>query len=63
LRYVGGNGDCAATHALDLPNNHLGIIGAFPIIDCDGGAGFGERHGNRRSDAAGCTGHQGNVAG
>ena len=63
LRYVGGNGDRAATHASDLPNNRLGIIGAFPIIDCDGGTGFGERDGNRSSDATGRTRHQGNMAG
>jgi hypothetical protein len=63
LRHVGGDGDRAATYILDLPDNCLGIIGTFPIVDRDGDAGFGERDGNRRSDAAGCTGHQGNVAG
>ena len=30
------------------------VSGTFAIVDRDGGAGFGERHGDRGADAAGC---------
>jgi hypothetical protein len=43
-------------------DNGVGFVGTFPIIDRDSGAGFGERHGNRGSDATGRAGHQRGVA-
>jgi hypothetical protein len=44
------------------PHNRIGFTGAFPIVDGDGGAGFGERHGNRSPDAARRARHQRNAA-
>ena len=63
LRYVGRGGNRTAAHVLDLRDNRLGLIGAFPIVDRDGSTGFGQRDRNRSPNAARGTRHQRNVAG
>ena len=52
----------AAALLLDAGHHSFGFGGALPVIDCDGGAGLGQRDRNRGADAARAAGHQGNVA-
>ncbi len=61
-RDVGGDRDGAAALALDVGDHRIGVGGALPVIDRDGGAGFGQGHGNRGANAARAARHQSNVA-
>ena len=58
LRHVGGDCYGAAAIGLDLGDDGFGVIRPLAIIDRDRGTEFGQRHRDRRTNAARAACHQ-----